>query len=150
MRMMSAAFADGDWIPRRFTCDGEDVSPRLEWSDPPEHTRSFALVCADPDAPRGVWHHWAVFDIPPEMCELAEAWSPSHRTLRQAINDFGRQGYGGPCPPHGDRPHRYHFTLYALRVDRLDLGARPSCRDVEVCCADALATTTLVGLYGRR
>lgn len=150
MRMTSAAFADGDWIPTHFTCEGEDVSPQLEWSDPPKRTRSFALVCADPDAARGVWYHWAVFDIPSEMCELAQALPPSHRALGQAINDFGRPGYGGPCPPRGDNPHRYHFTLYALRVDRLDVGARPSCRDVEASCADALASATLIGRYGRR
>ena len=149
MRLTSSAFEPYEWIPARYTCDGEDISPPLAWSDPPAQARSFALICSDPDAPRGVWYHWAVYDIPPETRELPEHWPPMQKMPPQALNDFGHMGYGGACPPNGSRAHHYNFTLYALDVERLAVPARPRCRDVAAACANALATAKLIGLYVR-
>jgi Raf kinase inhibitor-like YbhB/YbcL family protein len=91
MHLTSPAFSDAQRIPRRFTCDGEDLSVPLRWSDAPADTRSFVLLCEDPDAPSGVWHHWAVYDIPPDQTELAEGIDrPGVKSdLKQAVNDFG-------------------------------------------------------------
>ena len=124
MRLNSAAFADGSAIPRRFTCDDADLSPPLNWSDAPTGTRSFTLLCDDPDAPAGTWHHWAAYDIPSTLTMLAEGAASDAEQLgfKQAINDFQRPGYGGPCPPRGHGLHHYHFRLLALSR----LGARAS------------------------
>ena len=152
MRLTSSAFADGSVIPRRFTCDGEDLSPPLAWSEAPNGTRSFVLLCDDPDAPAGTWHHWAAYDIPAGRAELMEgaAQHSDKGTFKQAINDFRRVGYGGPCPPHRHGIHHYHFRLLALAIDRLPLGSKPSCRDVEHAArSHVLAEATLVGTYQR-
>jgi len=150
MRLTSTAFPEGGKIPTRFTCDGADVSPPLAWAGAPKETRSFTLVCSDPDAPSGVWFHWAVFDIPPESTALAEHWGMGDSSAKEARNDFRRRGYGGPCPPHGHGPHHYHFRLYALNVPRLDLSPTAACRDVEEAArSHAMATAELVGVYSR-
>jgi Raf kinase inhibitor-like YbhB/YbcL family protein len=153
MQIRSSAFAGGSAIPRRFTCDGEDISPPLSWSDPPAGTRSFVLLCDDPDAPAGTWHHWAAYDLASDRAELAEAASRvgGGEGLKQAINDFGRPGYGGPCPPRGHGPHHYHFRLLALSIDRLPVKKDPSCPDVEREARKHLvAEAVLVGVYERR
>ncbi|MCW3474582.1 YbhB/YbcL family Raf kinase inhibitor-like protein [Limobrevibacterium gyesilva] len=150
MRLTSTDLAPNARIPTRFTCDGADVSPPLAWSDPPAATRSFALVCADPDAPGGVWYHWAIYDIPPTTLALHEHWPPAGASPPQATNDFRHPGYGGPCPPSGHRPHHYEFRLYALDVDRLGLKPHPHCRDVEAAArSHAIATAELIATYGR-
>ncbi len=152
MRLRSSAFSDGSAIPRRFTCDGEDLSPPLDWSDVPAATRSFVLLCDDPDAPAGTWHHWAAYDIPAGQTALPLDASKKAEKLafNQAINDFQRPGYGGPCPPHGNGPHHYHFRLSALSLDRLSLPAKASCRDVESAARKhTLAEAVLVGIYRR-
>lgn len=150
MRLTSPVFRSDGWIPVRFTCDGADVSPPLAWSEPPSSVRSFALVCADPDAPGGVWYHWAIYDLPPDQRALAEHWPPARAMPPQAVNDFRRSGYGGPCPPRGARPHRYQFRLYALSVERLGLAPAAKCREVEAAArAHAIATAELAGHYGR-
>jgi Raf kinase inhibitor-like YbhB/YbcL family protein len=150
MRLTSSAFAPGGQIPVHFTCEGADVSPPLAWSDPPVGVRSFALVCADPDAPGGTWYHWAVYDIATVMRSMHEHWLPTLVSPPQALNDFRRIGYGGPCPPRGASPHHYHFRLYALNVEQLGLGPHPHCRDVETAAgAHAIATAELIGLFGR-
>jgi Raf kinase inhibitor-like YbhB/YbcL family protein len=152
MNLSSQAFAASQRIPRRFTCDGEDLSVPLRWSGAPAQTRSFVLLCDDPDAPAGVWHHWAVYDIPPDWMELAEGMGrPGAKPgVKQAINDFGRPGYGGPCPPHHHGPHHYQFRLLALSVDHLPVPGRPSCQEVErQARKHAIAEATLVGLYER-
>jgi Raf kinase inhibitor-like YbhB/YbcL family protein len=152
MRLSSSAFSDGSAIPRRFTCDGEDLSPPLEWSDAPAGTRSFVLICDDPDAPAGTWHHWAAYDIPASQAALAPGAGghAQKRGLKQAINDFGRAGYGGPCPPHRHGPHHYHFRLLALPVDRLAMRNEASCQDVErEAQKHALAEAILIGVYER-
>jgi Raf kinase inhibitor-like YbhB/YbcL family protein len=125
----------------------------LRWSDAPAETRSLVLLCEDPDAPAGVWHHWAVYDIPPDRTELAEGIgrTDAKSGLKQAINDFGRSGYGGPCPPRRHGPHHYRFRLLALSVDHLSArSSRPSCREVKrEARKHAVAEATLVGVYER-
>ena len=113
--LTSPAFADGQPIPQQFTCDGVDGPPPLHVTDPPEGTRSFAVIMDDPDAPRGTFTHWLAYDVPADGPELK---ATAGKTL---ANDFGRSGYGGPCPPHGHGSHRYHFTVYALDVPSLDV-----------------------------
>jgi Raf kinase inhibitor-like YbhB/YbcL family protein len=108
MKFISSAFDDRAAIPRRFTCDGENLSPPLQWSGTPAGARSFVLLCDDPDAPAGTWHHWAAYDIPPTTTELADD-AAQNTKMKQAVNDFRKVGYGGPCPPHGHGPHHYHF-----------------------------------------
>jgi Raf kinase inhibitor-like YbhB/YbcL family protein len=120
----SPSFPNGGNIPRKFTCDGADISPELSWSHPPADAGSFALIADDPDAPAGTWTHWVIFDLPPATSALPEAVSKVDELPsggRQGRNDFQRIGYGGPCPPAG-KPHRYFFKLYAL--DRA-LGLKP-------------------------
>ena len=151
-RLVSSAFADGQSIPARYTCEGKDISPALEWSDAPRGTRSFALVCSDPDAPMGTWYHWAVFDIAAETTRLQEAYPTDARvgTTRQAVTDFKRTGYGGPCPPKGHGVHHYHFQLMALDVATLSVSASPNCRDVERAAkGHILGETVLTGTYSR-
>jgi hypothetical protein len=150
MKLISPAFAGGKEIPRRFTCDGDNVSPPLAWSGAPSGTQGFALVCRDPDAPSGDWYHWAAFNIPVKVTMLPEH-CPAHAPgLRQAVNDFGKREYGGPCPPRGHDRHHYHFMLYALNVERLDVPENAGCREVEVVArAHAIATAELIGHYGR-
>lgn len=116
LQITSSAFAEGQPIPRKHTCDDRDVSPPLKWSGTPPNTKSFALIADDPDAPVGTWVHWVLYDLPPATVELAENVEKSQYVpggARQGLNDFRRLGYGGPCPPPG-KPHRYCFKLYAL------------------------------------
>jgi len=120
-QLSSNAFADGGWIPELHTCQGADVSPSLEWADPPAETRSFALIMEDPDAPGGVWCHWLLYDVSTAVRALAQGYKPGSLGA-SGINDFGKLGYGGPCPPKG-RAHRYFFKLHALDVHTLGLGA---------------------------
>ena len=153
MRLTSTAFSDGAAIPRRFTCDGEDVSPALQWSGAPEQTLSFVLLCDDPDAPAGVWRHWAVYDIPGDQAALAEGAGRlgAEQDFKQASNDFDRLGYGGPCPPPRHGVHRYHFRLLALSQAHLSTPRKhPSCEEVEKEARKyAMAEALLVGVYER-
>ncbi len=152
MLLTSTAFHEGAVIPRRFTCDAENVSPALQWAGAPAETKSFVLLCDDPDAPAGVWRHWAVFDIPPYRVELVEgAGRPEgFEDFRHAVNDFGELGYGGPCPPHQHGVHHYHFKLLALDRAELPIRAHPSCKEVEEeATKHMLAEATLIGLYQR-
>lgn len=150
MQLRSSAFPDGTTIPRRFTCDGTDLSPPLDWSDAPETTRSFMLLCDDPDAPAGTWRHWAAYDIPADRAALVEGAAQQGKGFKQAINDFQQPGYGGPCPPRGDGIHRYRFRLLALAVDRLPARREPSCQAVErEANKHLLAEAILIGTYQR-
>jgi Raf kinase inhibitor-like YbhB/YbcL family protein len=152
MRLHSDAFSDGATLPKRFTCDGADLSPPLDWSELPTDARSLVVLCDDPDAPMGTWHHWAAYDIPAERAGLAEgAGHPTEgSSFRQAMNDFHRPGYGGACPPRGGTRHHYEFKLIALSTDHLGLPDSASCRDVEREARKyALAEAKLVGIYGR-
>ena len=152
MKLSSTGFANGATIPRRFTCDDQDVSPPFTWSDAPKGTKSFALLCDDPDAPAGTWHHWAAYDLPADRTSLAEgaAGRADEEGFKQAVNDFQRIGYGGPCPPHGHGAHHYRFRLLALSVAQLALRGHPSCQDVErEARQHLLGEALLVGIYKR-
>jgi len=116
LELKSPAFKNGDYIPPAYTCKGRDVSPPLEWAGIPEGTKSLALISDDPDAPMGEWVHWVMYDIPADKKGLPEGVKKSDTLAdgsKQGMTDFGRVGYGGPCPPPG-KPHRYVFALYAL------------------------------------
>jgi hypothetical protein len=115
LKIKSSAFNEGDMIPKKYTCDGANISPPLAWDAVPMNTKSLALISDDPDAPVGTWVHWVIYNIPPTIKELPEN-IPPHNTIengaQQGTNDFRMIGYGGPCPPQG--AHRYYFKLYAL------------------------------------
>jgi len=116
IQVTSTAFADGQTIPAKYTADGSDVSPPLQWSNAPANAKSFALIADDPDAPVGTWVHWVIYDLPAGTSALPEGVAKTEYTTgnaKQGINDFKRLGYGGPSPPPG-KPHRYFFKLYAL------------------------------------
>lgn len=148
--LISKAFGSGETIPRKYTCDGPDLSPSLRWTDPPAGTKSLALICDDPDAPIGTWVHWVFYGISQDTRELPEG-VPKDKVLedgRQGKNDFGRIGYGGPCPPRGPA-HRYFFKLYAL--DR-ELDLSPGMTKASLLKAmegHILARAELMGRYGR-
>ncbi len=150
MQLISPVFSNEGTIPAPYTCDGDDLSPPLRWDDVPAGTQSFALICDDPDAPGGTFVHWVVFNLSPEQRSLPEG-VPADRTLPegglQGKNDFGKIGYGGPCPPRGT--HRYFFKLYAL--DR-PLALSPGASKPQVAAAlqgHVLATAEVVGRYQR-
>lgn len=146
-RLWSPAFPPGGAIPRRYTCDGRDISPPLRWEGAPPQTRSFALIMDDPDAPGGVFTHWVLFDIPASRNELPEG-VPARTVGRSGITDFGRAGYGGPCPPRG--VHRYVFTVYALDLSTLRVKEGALRIVVERAMrSHVLAQAQYVGRYGR-
>jgi len=150
--LKSSAFGEGARIPSRFTADGENVSPPLAWSDAPPSTQSFALVCSDPDAPRGTWYHWAVYDLPGTLSQLNEGQPRVAGAAdgRQAISDFEEPGWGGPCPPQGDGDHRYRFHLMALDIPSLELPEQATCADVERAAADhVVGESILTATYSR-
>lgn len=111
----SSGFTEGNMIPKRYTCDAEDISPDLKWSGVPKEAKSLALICDDPDAPVGTWVHWVLFNIPTDVSSLSAGVAPDAVLKNGALhgkNDFRKLGYGGPCPPGGT--HRYFFKIYAL------------------------------------
>lgn len=151
MELKSPNFADGANIPPEFTCDGANLSPAFVWSGVPASAQSLLLVCEDPDAPGGTFHHWAFYDIPAQWSGLRAGFGvgSSLSGRHQAVNDFGRPGYGGPCPPHGHGVHHYHFRLSALSSH---LDAAPSARCSEIrrrAGPHEIAVAELIGLYGR-
>jgi Raf kinase inhibitor-like YbhB/YbcL family protein len=151
IEVSSSAFGSGATIPKQYTGDGADRSPPLRWSEPPAGTKSVALICDDPDAPRGTWVHWVLYNLPAQTRELDEG-VPAKETLsngaKQGKNDFGKIGYGGPAPPKG-KPHRYFFKLYALdtAVD-LPAGATKA-QLVDAMKGHILAEGQLMGNFGR-
>ena len=145
----SPAFEEGGQIPEEYTCDGSDISPLLNWNEPPASTRSLTLIMDDPDAPGGVFTHWVIFNLPAGSTQLLEA-VPTDPELPsgalQGNNDLGRIGYGGPCPPSGN-PHRYRFTLYAVdEVLELSPGASKS-QVLQALEGHVLAQGRLTGTY---
>ena len=150
-QLKSPDFATGAEIPKQFTCSGSDISPALEWTDPPAGTKSFALIADDPDAPSGTWVHWVLYNVPESVRALAENFPKSEQAndgSLQGRNDFGKIGYGGPCPPPG-KPHRYFFKLYALD-SKLSLKAGATKRDVEVDMKDhILSKSEYMGRFAR-
>lgn len=151
INITSSAFADGGLIPSKYTCDGADISPPLQWDAIPEGTKSIALISDDPDAPMGTWVHWVLFNLPAETKELAENVPPDETLpsgARQGVSDFGRIGYGGPCPPSGT--HRYFFKIYALDTT-LDLQAGANKRQLlKAMEGHILAQGQLIGKYKRK
>lgn len=151
LELKSSAFKANARIPSKYTCDGPDISPALSWDSAPEGTKSFSLICDDPDAPGGTWVHWVLYDLPPDVRGLPEN-VPKTKTLesgaKQGITDFRRIGYGGPCPPPGPA-HRYFFKLYALDI-KLNLPPGVTKQEVERAMeGHILGRAELVGLYQR-
>ena len=150
MELSSSAFAPRGKIPRRYTCEGEDLAPPLQWSGVPERAASLALIVDDPDAPdpaapQRTWVHWVLYDISPAASGLPEGGRPLPAGTREGLNDWNRRGYGGPCPPIGR--HRYFFKLYALDK-ALPALPRPTKAAVEqVMHGHVLAQAELVGTY---
>jgi Raf kinase inhibitor-like YbhB/YbcL family protein len=145
--LTSPAFEDGGTIPKRYTCDGDEVSPPLAWKGIPDGAPELALLVEDTDAPGGTFVHWALFNIPAGADGLAEGDVPTR--ARQGENSAGKAAYAGPCPPEGDKPHHYEFTLYALKSG-LDLPDGAAADDVRAAVAKAaLARGQIVGRFGR-
>ena len=145
MQLTSSAFEPGGPIPARYTCEGEDVSPALAWSDAPGEARELALVVDHPDAPVRTFTHWLAWGIAPAAPGLGEG----EQAAREGRNDFGAPGYRGPCPPVGHGPHRYVFTLHAL-AEELDLAPGAGRRELERALEGrVLETTALIGIFER-
>jgi Raf kinase inhibitor-like YbhB/YbcL family protein len=153
MNIKTNAFQVSEAIPEKYTCDGADVSPHLKWDGAPDNTRSFALICDDPDAPRGTFTHWILYglafdatELPENLLKKEEVDSPK---CKQGTNDFGKIGYGGPCPPRGPA-HRYYFKLYALDTE-IHLSSKSRKQDLESAMKDhILAKAELMGTYQRK
>ncbi len=152
--LKSNTFQDGDWIPSKYTCDGDDISPNIYWDDVPEGTQSFAIICDDPDAPVGVWDHWIIYDIPDTIKSLDENVDRQSSVLSeplkgalQGVNSWNRIGYGGPCPPGGS-PHRYFFKIYALDtfIKKQKLNKKELIKEME---DHILGEAQLMGKYKR-
>ena len=145
MELMSSAFGNGEPIPRRHTCEGDDLSPPLTWTEVPEGTTSLALIVDDPDAPRGTFTHWLGWGLDPASGGLPEG----EAAPAEGLNDFGQTGYRGPCPPPGHGPHRYVFRLYALAAEfELEPGATRT--EAERALArPSVASAELIGTYER-
>jgi Raf kinase inhibitor-like YbhB/YbcL family protein len=164
VKVTSNSFEDGDYLAQDhilsadygFGCAGGNRSPHLKWQGVPPGTKSFAVLCFDPDAPTGsgFWH-WVVVNIPPNVTELPlDAGNPASGELPagalQVRTDFGKPGYGGPCPPEGDHPHRYLFTVHAVSLDKLPVAADTAAAVVGFYLNfNTLAKASLMGLYKR-
>jgi len=151
MNLKSSAFEAGGMIPKKYTCDGPDVSPSLSWSDVPAETKSLALIADDPDAPMGTWVHWVAWNIPPNVRSLDEDVAKRDSLpngMKQGTTDFRSIGYGGPCPPSGT--HRYFFKLYALDAT-LNLSPSTTKKDLEKAMqGHILKQAELMGRYSRK
>ena len=151
--LKSTAFENGGEIPARYTCQGDDISPPLSWSDVPEGTRSLALIVEDPDAPdpaapERTWVHWVLYNIPPTVNELPEGMLTPPEGALEGINDWERRGYGGPCPPVGR--HRYFHILYALDITVRELDYPDRQQLWQVIADNVLAEAQLVGMYKKK
>jgi Raf kinase inhibitor-like YbhB/YbcL family protein len=150
LEIKSTAFKEGGFIPKKYTCDGSDISPPLLWTQPPDGTKSLVLICDDPDAPMGTWVHWVLYGLSPDTLELPEGVPDKKEVIggsKQGTNDFRRIGYGGPCPPGGT--HRYFFKLYAIDSE-LDLSAGATKKEVlRAIEGHILAEGQLMGRYSR-
>jgi len=150
--LRSPAINGREPIPQLYTGDGADLSPPLEWSEPPPETRSLALIVEDPDAPSGMFRHWGVYNIDAGERRLPEGAgdAESGERLNATVNDFGEPGYGGPMPPRGHGTHHYHFKLVALDVDKLDLPSSAHVADIwKAARGHIVGQTELVATYAR-
>jgi Raf kinase inhibitor-like YbhB/YbcL family protein len=151
MELKSSAFDEGAMIPEKYTCDDIDISPPLNWTSGPQGTKTYAIICDDPDAPMGTWVHWVIYNLPENQNELSEDVPPVENLpsgAKQGRNDFGKIGYGGPCPPGGI--HRYFFKIYALSEElNVDAGVTKSelLKEME---GHLLSEGQLMGRYKRR
>jgi Raf kinase inhibitor-like YbhB/YbcL family protein len=150
IKLTSTAFKEGNAIPRVYTCDGVNVSPPLEWSGVPKTAQTITIVCDDPDAPGGTWTHWVLYNLPADNIGLVENLPASEKLAAggfQGLNDFGKTGYGGPCPPSGT--HHYYFRIYALDSE-LPLKAGASKADlVKAMEGHIILQGQLMGTYKR-
>ena len=153
-KLTSPAFQPNRPIPAKHSCEGQDASPALKWDGAPSNTKSFALICDDPDAPGRTWVHWVMYGIPATTNELPENISKADTVAavggaKQGVNDFGKVGYGGPCPPPGRGVHHYHFKLYALK-EAVDLPARATKQQLETAMRPfVVGQAELIGTYQR-
>jgi Raf kinase inhibitor-like YbhB/YbcL family protein len=146
MKITSSVFSQNSPIPSKYTCDGENISPPLQFSEVPEEAKSLVLICDDPDAPSRVFVHWTLWNIDSETREIGEGRVPAEAT--QGVTDFGQVGWGGPCPPSGT--HRYFFKLYALDTT-LEIPYQAKKEDIEkVMKGHVLAQAELIGTYSRQ
>ncbi len=144
-KLISKDFENGGYIPPEFTCLGKDISPELRWEKTPKNAKSFVLIVEDIDAPKGVFYHWMVYDIPSYVKELKEGT----KLYNQGLNNFGNIGYGGPCPPPG-KPHRYYFELFALNINSLNLPKGASTNQIrDKMRSHILGSAFLFGLFKR-
>jgi Raf kinase inhibitor-like YbhB/YbcL family protein len=152
LQLTSSVFRQGEAIPSKYTCDGANVSPPLEWSEPPAGTKAFALIADDPDAPGGTWVHWVLYNVPAMARVLREDVSKDAdfpKGVLEGMNDFQKSGYGGPCPPAGSS-HRYFFRLYALDIAlSLPMGAKRQAVDSAM-KGHVLGQAELIGSYRRQ
>jgi Raf kinase inhibitor-like YbhB/YbcL family protein len=157
-KLSSPSLKTGEMVPEKFTfngmgCKGKNMSPALEWEGAPGETRSFALTVIDPDAPHadGGWRHWTLVNIPASISAIAEDASAKGLLPESALeveNDFDETHYGGPCPPRGDKPHRYVFTLYAMKTDHLNLTEHSDRASVDTLLeSNSIAKTTFTVRY---
>ncbi|MBE7415424.1 MAG: YbhB/YbcL family Raf kinase inhibitor-like protein [Deltaproteobacteria bacterium] len=153
-RIESPDFKEGGHIPRKYTCEGENLSPPLAWKEPPPGTKSYVLVLEDPDAPMGTFVHWVVFDLPPDLTELYRGAGNNgaglENGMKHGMTDFGQIGYGGPCPPKGHGMHRYSFTLKAIDLASLGLDEGAKRSELERALkGHVLAETRITAVYQR-
>ena len=149
--LTSSAFKSGDPIPRRYTCEGEDLSPPFHWTVPPAATKSLVIIADDPDAPVGTWVHWVIYDLPLDLQALTEGVPVKDRLPNgalQGLNDIKRISYGGPCPPPG-KPHRNYFTLYALDTELAVSSGLTKLQLLNEMSGHILASDELIGTYQR-
>jgi Raf kinase inhibitor-like YbhB/YbcL family protein len=145
LRVSSPAFPDNGSIPKKYTCDGQNVAPPIEWTGAPGQAKSVAVICDDPDAPSGTFTHWVLYDVPPSTHGLAEGQAIG----TEGVNSFGRAGFGGPCPPKIDHAHHYHFHVYALDVDSLGPAGLSKDDAVNAMDGHVMAEGELIGKYER-
>jgi len=149
-KLKSSVFTNGETIPDKYTCQGADVSPPLNWTGQPENTQSFVLICDDPDAPAGTWDHWVIYNIPADRDSISEKIEPVEELggMHQGLNSWDKIGWGGPCPPPGPA-HRYIFSLYALD-ENLEIQSGLTKQEVlELIDGHILEKTQLMGKYQR-
>ena len=146
LRVSSPAFSNGADIPKKYTCDGQNVAPPLEWSGIPKESKSVAVICEDPDAPSGTFTHWVRYNIPASTQALPERESAG----AAGVNSFGKMGFGGPCPPKKDHSHHYHFRVYALDVDSLGRPGLSKEDALKAMQGHVVAEGELVGTYERK
>ncbi len=145
LNLRSPAFSNNGDIPRKYTCDGENVPPPLQWSGEPAQSKSIAVICDDPDAPSGTFTHWVAYDIPAATHALPERAPVG----KQGVNGFGKTGFGGPCPPRKDHAHHYHFHVYALDVDSIGPAGLSKEDALRAMRGHVLADAELVATYTR-